>query len=198
VVAGERLVLNAGRAGMALDKDTGERLWTSGRGPGGYATPVLAELRGKPGVVLFGDGAVYGVDLSNGAELWSFEWQNSSDVNAADPVVFDGKVFVASAYGKGCGLYDVSKPYPLLVWRSTAFQTHFSSFVFLGGYIYGIDGKLLLLNDDGVLTVAEASVEGFRPLASARILEGPDAWALMALVAAGLKPGRWPPGSSRI
>ena len=33
-----------------------------------------------------------------------------------------------------------------------------------------------------MLTVAEASVEGFRPLGSAKILEGPDAWAPMALV----------------
>jgi outer membrane protein assembly factor BamB len=51
----------------------------------------------------------------------------------------------------------------------------------LGPYLLA-DGKLLILNDDGVLTVAEASVEAFRPLASAKILEGPDAWAPMALV----------------
>jgi len=140
VVAGERLVLNAGQAGLALDKGTGAKLWGSGRGPGGYATPVLAQLRGKPGVVFFGEAGVYGVDLRSGEQLWFFEWQTGSDVNAADPVVFDEKVFVASAYGKGCGLYDVGKPFPLLIWRSDAFKTHFSSFVHLGGYIYGIDG----------------------------------------------------------
>jgi outer membrane protein assembly factor BamB len=140
VVAGQRLVLNAGRAGLALDKSTGAKLWASGRGPGGYAAPVLAELRGKPGVVLFGERAVYGVDLQSGQELWSFDWRTGSDVNAADPVVFDEKVFVASAYSKGCALYDVRGPSPVLLWKSDAFETHFSSFVYLDGYIYGIDG----------------------------------------------------------
>ena len=50
----------------------------------------------------------------------------------------------------------------------------------LGPYLVA-DGKLVILNEDGVLTLAEASTEGFRPLATARILDGPDAWAPMAL-----------------
>jgi outer membrane protein assembly factor BamB len=182
VVAGDRLVLNAGQAGLALDKNTGARLWSSGRGPGGYASPVLCELRGKPGVVIFGDGATYGVDLHSGAQLWSFEWQNSSDVNAADPVVFEQKVFVASAYGKGCGLYDVSKPFPLLLWRSDAFDTHFSSFVHLGGYIYGIDGDARQPNA-GTLRCLEAK-------------SGKTVWSMRlgfgSLIAAGQ------PGSERL
>lgn len=49
------------------------------------------------------------------------------------------------------------------------------------------DGKIIILNDDGVLSMAEASTEGYRPLGgSARILEGPEAWAPMALVAGRL------------
>jgi len=182
VVVGELLVLNAGKAGMALDKKTGERLWGSGRGPGGYASPVLAELRGKPGVVLFGEGAVYGVDLQSGAELWSFEWQTGSDVNAADPVVFDEKVFVASAYNKGCGLYDVSKPFPLLIWRSDAFETHFSSFVRLGGYIYGIDGDA---RQSSAGTLRCVDVRTGKPVWSMRLGFG-------SLIAAGQ------PGSERL
>jgi outer membrane protein assembly factor BamB len=51
----------------------------------------------------------------------------------------------------------------------------------LGPYLLA-DGKLLILNEDGVLTMAEASTAGYRPLASAKILAGPDAWAPMALV----------------
>jgi len=140
VVAGDRLILNAGQAGLALDKRTGARLWGSGRGPGGYAAPVLATLAGKPGVVIFGEEAVYGVDLASGSPLWSIDWRTGSNVNAADPVVFDGKVFVASAYNKGCAVFDVSQGRPRELWRNNLFETHFSSFVFLDGYLYGIDG----------------------------------------------------------
>jgi outer membrane protein assembly factor BamB len=55
----------------------------------------------------------------------------------------------------------------------------------LGPYLLA-DGKFLILNEDGVLTLAEASTEAYRPLASAKVLEGPDAWAPMALVAGRL------------
>jgi outer membrane protein assembly factor BamB len=51
----------------------------------------------------------------------------------------------------------------------------------LGPYLLA-DGKLIILNEDGNLTVAEASVEGYKPLGSVRILDGPDAWAPLALV----------------
>jgi outer membrane protein assembly factor BamB len=140
VVAGDRLILNAGTSGIALDKATGAKIWDSGPGPGGYATPVLTEQAGKPAAVIFGERSAYGVDIASGSVLWSFPWQTGSDVNASDPVVLDGKVFVASAYGKGCALYDVSGARPAPVWRNNAFETHFSSFVALDGYIYGIDG----------------------------------------------------------
>jgi outer membrane protein assembly factor BamB len=55
----------------------------------------------------------------------------------------------------------------------------------LGPYLLA-DGKLIILNDDGVLTIAKASTESFIPMGSAKILEGPDAWAPMALAAGRL------------
>jgi outer membrane protein assembly factor BamB len=140
VVVGDRILLNAGGSGMALDKATGARIWASGAGPGGYATPIVADFAGKAVAVIFGERAAYGVDVGKGSVLWSFDWQTGSDVNAADPVVIDGKVFVATAYGKGSGLFDVSKSRPTAVWTNNAFETHFSSFVSLDGYLYGIDG----------------------------------------------------------
>ena len=140
VVAGDRLILNAGRSGLALNRTTGATIWESGSGPGGYATPVLAEFAGRPSAVIFGERAAYGVDTADGTVRWSFDWATGSDVNAADPVVLGDRVFVASAYDKGCAVYDVSGARPAVVWRNNAFQTHFSSFVALEGYLYGIDG----------------------------------------------------------
>ncbi len=140
VVAGDRLILNAGSSGLALDARTGAKLWESGSGAGGYATPVLAQYAGRPAAVIFGERAAFGVDLADGTVRWSFDWQTGSDVNAADPVVLGNLVFVASGYGKGSALYDVAGARPAPVWRNSAFDTHFSSFVAMDGYLYGIDG----------------------------------------------------------
>lgn len=51
----------------------------------------------------------------------------------------------------------------------------------LGPYLIA-DGLIYVLNDDGVLTMAEATPQGYKQLAQHRVLEGPDAWGPMALV----------------
>jgi len=51
----------------------------------------------------------------------------------------------------------------------------------LGPFIIA-DGKLFVLSDDGELFMMEATTEGYRPLASAKILEGPDAWGPMVCI----------------
>jgi outer membrane protein assembly factor BamB len=43
------------------------------------------------------------------------------------------------------------------------------------------DGKFFILDDDGTLTVARASADGYEPLARARVLKGTDAWGPMAI-----------------
>jgi outer membrane protein assembly factor BamB len=44
------------------------------------------------------------------------------------------------------------------------------------------DNKFFILNDNGELSMIKASLNGFEPLAQARVLKGHDAWAPMALV----------------
>jgi outer membrane protein assembly factor BamB len=141
IVFSDLLIINADRSDLALDKATGAKVWSSGGGPGGYAAPVLADVRGRTLAVIFDRRAVYGVDARSGAAAWSFEWETGSYANAADPLVMRDTVFVASAYGKGSALYDVSGPRPVAVWSNHSFETHFSSFV-------QIDGCLCLVDSD--------------------------------------------------
>ncbi len=51
----------------------------------------------------------------------------------------------------------------------------------LGPYIVA-DDKFYVLSDDGVLTVLEASVNGYEQLAQAKVLDGFDAWGPLAIV----------------
>jgi outer membrane protein assembly factor BamB len=50
----------------------------------------------------------------------------------------------------------------------------------LGPYLIA-DGKILVLSDDGVLTMARASAERYEPLAQAKVLSGRDAWGPLCL-----------------
>jgi len=55
----------------------------------------------------------------------------------------------------------------------------------LGPYLVA-DGLIFLLDDSGWLTMAEATPDGYKPLARSRVLDGHDAWAPMALAAGRL------------
>jgi outer membrane protein assembly factor BamB len=44
-----------------------------------------------------------------------------------------------------------------------------------------VQGMIYVLDDDGTLTLAEASTTGYKQLARAKVLQGPDAWGPMAL-----------------
>ena len=49
-----------------------------------------------------------------------------------------------------------------------------------GPYLIAQD-MIYLLEDNGILTLAEASISGYKQLAQAKVLQGPDAWGPMAL-----------------
>ena len=140
VVEGDLVLVNAGPAGLALDKRSGKLAWSSGAGTGGYATPVLYTRNGKRYAAIFGRRALYGVDALTGMQTWSYPWVTDNDVNAADPLVFDDRVFISSNYGAGSALIDLSGRQPKLLWKNPSMNSHFSSFVLIDGYIYGNDG----------------------------------------------------------
>ncbi len=141
VVHGKMLLINAGAYGVALDKATGNLVWSSGAGKGGYASPVVFKAGDTDVAAVFGQKAIYGVNAETGEKLWSYPWETSWDVNAPDPVISDGQVFITSGYGKGCALLKIAAGQAKPVWQNTALAAHFSSPVLIDGYLYGMDGN---------------------------------------------------------
>jgi outer membrane protein assembly factor BamB len=154
VIDGDLLLLNAGTAGIALDKKSGKPVWRSKSGPGGYASPVLFDNKGVRFVALFGQRALHGVEVKTGKTAWSFPWKTSHDVNAADPLITGSGIFISSNYGSGCALLEINNNKPRLRWKNGKFDSHFSSFIYIDGYIYGNDGAAF--SDRGVFRCLEA------------------------------------------
>jgi outer membrane protein assembly factor BamB len=95
------------------------------------------------------------------------------------PLVFRGHLFGIEPKDAGAlrnqlvcyRAEDLSRP----IWSSG--PTHRFG---LGPYLIAGD-KLLVLNDDGVLTMLQVSTTSYRQLAQAKVMDGVDAWAPMAL-----------------
>jgi outer membrane protein assembly factor BamB len=210
LVQGNLVVVNAGRAGMAFEKESGKLIWETGKDAAGYASPVPMTIRGQKAVLVFGGKALVALALATGSELWAYPWETSYDINAADPIVDGSRVFISSGYGHGAALLDVSGDQPELVWENKNMRNKMNGSVLVEGHVYGCDekkltcvdvntgekkwangasgqgslmaanGTLIILSEKGELIVAEASPEAFTPISRAQVLGG-KCWTVPVL-----------------
>jgi len=139
-IEGKMAVVNAGHAGLALNRENGEIIWFNGKGIGNYSTPVAYEANGKARLAIFGQESLYGIDPDSGKILWDYPWKTNISVNGADPVVWkSGILLIISIYEAGCALIDVSTDSPVTLWRNKNLKTQYKTPVLIGDYIYGID-----------------------------------------------------------
>ncbi len=142
VISGEKLFINVGEYGIALNKSTGEILWKSDMSESsGYASFVPFKKDGIEYAAVFGGRAIYFIDIATGSKKWSYKWITSYDVNAADPIISDGRMFISSGYGTGCASFDIESSTPKLLWKNEKMRNHFGTCVLFNGYLYGIDGQ---------------------------------------------------------
>lgn len=137
-VDGEVVMLNAGGAGIGLDRRTGATVWESGPEATGYSTPVpLPGAMGWPGgVVIFRKGFLSGVHARSGELLWTVPWKG---LNATDPIV-EGRDFLASSIG-GSALWRLEEDGSASErWARKDYQNYFNPPVKSGDYLYGFDG----------------------------------------------------------
>jgi outer membrane protein assembly factor BamB len=139
-VLGDALILNAGEAGMAVDKKSGKTIWKSANKEAGYCTPLPVQRGGKTEIWLANATAYVSIDPT-GKELWRMKWLTQYGVNAADPIPVGENVFVSTGYGKGAALFKpTGDGEPTVIWKSKVLRTQLNPGVLVGKYIYGVDG----------------------------------------------------------
>jgi outer membrane protein assembly factor BamB len=141
LIHGDKVVYNVGSRGIALNKKTGSLKWKTGNGTSGYATPVPYDHRGTEAFIMFGSSSAYGVNAATGKQLWSKSFKTSSSVNAADPVLYDGKIFLTSNSRDG-ELIELQGSSTRSKWKNRNMRIHFNPGVVIGDYFYGADGRV--------------------------------------------------------
>ena len=136
-IAGDLVILNIGEAGIAFERKTGKLAWKSGKMKGSYASPVPY----KNNLLLFTSKKLVAIKAESGKKSWEIDWKTSYDINSADPIVWDNKIFISSGYGKGAGLVSLESGSPEFEWTKKSMRNHFNSCIEVDGYAYGIDGN---------------------------------------------------------
>jgi len=148
-VEGDLVIINAKHTGIALDKRSGELVWegeaTEANEVCSWSTPVYWDHKERRCVLIFSFPGLFAMDRDTGEQLWYYEWSKRGSPNAADPVLFDHRVFISSSESNSRGaVLDISGDEPELVWENHDMANHFSSCVYIDGYLYGVDGDYYL------------------------------------------------------
>lgn len=138
---------SASAAIAAFDRQTGEPVWKSGRGPASYATPRLLNLDGADQIVtVFGEN-VGGFNPETGEEIWSFNWPGTHPKVAQPIQVGPQQLLITASYGVPCHLLRIEGAKAESVWDSLDLKTKFSSAVVKDGFAYGLsEGRLACIN----------------------------------------------------
>jgi outer membrane protein assembly factor BamB len=136
VIEGDLVILNAGGQGIALNKHNGKKVWGSGTGRAGYATPVIYEYKGEKCAMIFSHRCLNAVKVSNGELLWSFPWVFSDGADSPDPVVVGNRVFISTAYRNGATMIDFEDNKPVQKWFKKEIQNEFGSTIYVDAYLY--------------------------------------------------------------
>jgi len=203
IIEGNLVLFNAGKHGIALNKKNGNTVWAGPGSETSYASPVIYTSGQKKCAAIFSAKSINAVEVRSGKLLWSYPWRTKHDVNAADPVVADKKMFISSGYNTGACLLDISGGKPKKIWQNKSMANHFNSCVLLDGHLYGVsgntgtgqlvclefatgkekwrhgrgyeglmaaDGKLIIMDKKGFLTIAAATPNGYSEIASSQVL----------------------------
>ncbi len=121
VVSGGLVYCRNGFEIVAVDRATGEGVWTIG--PGGAGSMVVSD-----GTAYFcGEGYIFALDAQSGREEWRY-----AIAEASSPVVFDGVVY----FGSGDSLLAVDSATGQEFWRSAAVEAHVAPPVVHDGMVY--------------------------------------------------------------
>ena len=111
-----------------------------------YSTPVAATIHGKRQILCLMRQGLVSLDPKTGAVNFSFWFRSqlNDSVNAMSPVVVDDMIFISAAYYKiGSVVLRVKPDCKGVeeVWRSTALEIHWTTPIYLDGYLYAFSGR---------------------------------------------------------
>ena len=160
LIEGDGVVVMPGGNGgaiAALDRESGETVWTSDglTDRAGYSSLIAVDLEGagEPLRVIAGFTARAGVGVraADGELLWHYREPSNRTANAATPIYSDGLVFYTSAYGTGGGALRVRVAGDNVstgqVWFESSLQNHHGGVVLYEGHLYGFFGRALACVD---------------------------------------------------
>lgn len=151
IAYGDTIICSVGGPGqsvVAFRQADGGVVWKSGHFLVSEAAPILITVDGRRQLVVFGGGAVHGLNPATGAVLWSHPHDPGNDLNINTPIFSDTDniLLLSSAYKAGSRAIHLKQNGDVTdteeLWFSNRVRYMFLSALRLGDYVYGTAGDL--------------------------------------------------------
>ena len=134
---------------VAFDKFTGEVRWKTSDELASYASPVVANIGGRPWCFVFARGGLVGLNPENGnVELHcAGRARMHESLSASTPVVVGNQGFISETYSVGSALLAVKPGSYEVQWqddvrgRDKALLLHWNTPIHHEGFLYGSSGR---------------------------------------------------------
>jgi outer membrane protein assembly factor BamB len=213
LVLDDRIVYVLGGVAAAANRADGAVLWsTEDYGDGAYANASLVEKADRLCAAVMLAQTFLVLDVADGTIVHEAPWELSGmAVHVAAPLVMGDRVFLSTAYNKGCALLELGDAVePRTLWSNRRMRNKVTGCFRHGDHIYGFDesmlkcidmegneawrvrglgmgalaiagNRLLVLTSKGELIVAEATPEAYRELSRRTVLDGGVYWTMPVL-----------------
>jgi outer membrane protein assembly factor BamB len=147
LVEGDMLLINVGgRKGagiVALSLADGKTIWSSTDEGASYSSPIAVTVDGTRHAIFVTRLNVVSVDPANGQVRFRFPFgMRGPTVNGANPLVFDGHLFVSASYGVGAVFARIGNNAADVLWKSDdLMSSQYATCVYHEGNLYGVDGR---------------------------------------------------------
>ncbi len=151
LVVGGKLLVNVGGKGagiVALDAATGTTAWQATDEVASYSAPAAVKIGGREQAVFVTRLNCVLADPATGKVQTLFPFgARGPTVNAATPLVFEGKLFLTASYGIGAALASLDTAGAKTVWANDdTLSSQYTTPVLHEGFLYGSHGR----EDQGV------------------------------------------------
>jgi outer membrane protein assembly factor BamB len=146
ILLGGKLLVNVGgrKAGLvALDSATGKTLWQTSDEVASYSSPAAVQVSGKEQSLFITRMNCVLVEPATGKMTTLFPFgKRGPTVNAATPLVLEGRLFVTSSYGVGahCAVFDAAATKSLWA-NDDTLSSQYATPVEHNGFLYGTHGR---------------------------------------------------------
>lgn len=130
---------------VALNRDTGETVWHSGKDKASYSSPMTTTFDGKPTLVFQTERGVVGLEPATGKELFRVPLKDLLNESSTTPVRVGDVIFASSVTFGSIGIKVTpgsDKWEATQTWKNSGLTCYFGTPVVSGEMLYAVTGQI--------------------------------------------------------